>query len=131
MEWIYNDGGRSRYFKATKVGDCVCRSIAIASQRDYKEVYDLIRKVSKDTPRNGVKRNAIYMVMAILGAEWVPPMQIGSGCRVHLCSEELPGGRIVCNLSRHLVAVIDGVINDTYDPSRGGSRCVYGYWIFK
>jgi hypothetical protein len=20
------------------------------------------------------------------------------------------------------------VIHDTYDPSRGGNRCVYGYW---
>jgi len=26
------------------------------------------------------------------------------------------------------VAVIDGVINDTYDCSREGTRCVYGYW---
>jgi hypothetical protein len=25
--------------------------------------------------------------------------------------------------------VIDGVIHDTFDPSRGGTRCVYGYWI--
>jgi hypothetical protein len=31
-------------------------------------------------------------------------------------------------VSRHAVAVIDGVIHDTYDCSRGGKRCVYGYW---
>ena len=24
--------------------------------------------------------------------------------------------------------MIDGVIHDTYDPTRGGTRCVYGYW---
>jgi len=24
--------------------------------------------------------------------------------------------------------VLDGVIHDTHDPSRGGRRCVYGYW---
>jgi hypothetical protein len=24
--------------------------------------------------------------------------------------------------------VIDGVIHDTHDCSRGGTRCVYGYW---
>jgi hypothetical protein len=29
-----------------------------------------------------------------------------------------------------LCAVIDGVIHDTFNPSRGGSRCVYGYWVF-
>ena len=22
----------------------------------------------------------------------------------------------------------DGVVHDTYDPSRDGTRCVYGYW---
>ena len=55
-------------------------------------------------------------------------MQIGSGCKVHLRSDELPGGRLIVRTSRHLVAVIDGEIHDTYDPSREGTRCVYGYY---
>ena len=32
------------------------------------------------------------------------------------------------DLSRHMCAVIDGVIHDTYDPSRDGTRAVYGYY---
>ena len=40
-------------------------------------------------------------------------------------------GRLVVSLSRHWTAVIDGVIFDTHDPSRRGTRCVYGYWLFK
>jgi len=32
-------------------------------------------------------------------------------------------------VSKHLTAVIDGVMYDTHDPSRGGSRCVYGYYL--
>jgi hypothetical protein len=32
-------------------------------------------------------------------------------------------------VSKHYCAVIDGVIHDTSDPSRDGTRCVYGYWI--
>ncbi len=55
-------------------------------------------------------------------------MAIGSGCTVHLRIGELPAGRLVVSLSKHMTAVIDGVIHDTYDPSRGGTRCVYGYW---
>jgi hypothetical protein len=55
-------------------------------------------------------------------------MKIGSGCRVHLRERELPSGRLIVSVSRHMVAVIDGVIHDTHDPSRGGTRCVYGYW---
>jgi hypothetical protein len=55
-------------------------------------------------------------------------MQIGSGCTVHLSADELPSGRLVVSVSKHLTAVIDGVIHDTHDPSRRGTRCVYGYW---
>jgi hypothetical protein len=36
--------------------------------------------------------------------------------------------RLIVSVSKHLTAVIDGMIYDTHDPSRGGSRCVYGYY---
>ena len=66
--------------------------------------------------------------MQELGFVWTPTMQSGSGCQVHLVAEELPSGRLICKVSKHLVAVIDGVIHDTYDCSRDEQRCVYGYW---
>lgn len=31
--------------------------------------------------------------------------------------------------TKHSVAVIDGVVHDTYDSTREGNRCVYGYFI--
>ena len=127
----YNDGGRSKYFKAKGVGDCVVRSIAIATGRDYKEVYDDARKFLGYSPRNGIEHKDTKKVMAHFGGKWYATMTIGSGCRVHLKADELPQGRIVCNCSGHCVAVVDGVVNDIYDSSRGGTRCVYGYWIFK
>lgn len=126
----YNDGGRSRYFKAKKVGDCVVRAGAIASGRDYMEVYNLARQIAGETPRNGLKKRHCMRLMEALGGRWHPTMTIGSGCQVHLNADELPKGRIVCSCSRHLVAVIDGVINDTYEDDRDGKRCVYGYWTF-
>jgi hypothetical protein len=75
-----------------------------------------------------VRRLWFKEYVALLGFEWVPTMLIGSGCKVHLADGELPMGRLVVAVSKHYTAVIDGVIHDTYDPSRGGSRCVYGYW---
>ena len=66
--------------------------------------------------------------MKELGFEWVSVMGIGTGCTTHLKKEELPKGNLVCMLSKHAAAVIDGVINDTYDCSRNGTRCVYGYY---
>ena len=55
-------------------------------------------------------------------------MGIGTGCRVHVNPEELPKGRLILNLSRHLTTMIDGVVNDTYDCSREGTRCVYSFY---
>jgi hypothetical protein len=55
-------------------------------------------------------------------------MFIGSGCKVHLKKDELPSGNLIVRVSKHIVAVIDGVIHDLSDPSRSGTRCVYGYF---
>lgn len=55
-------------------------------------------------------------------------MKVGTGCRVHLRDGELPEGRLIVRVSGHLVAVINSVIHDTHDPSREGTRCVYGYF---
>jgi hypothetical protein len=49
-------------------------------------------------------------------------MAIGSGCKVHLRDGELPRGRLIVNVSKHMVAVIEGVIHDTHDPSRDGTQ---------
>lgn len=137
MRWQYNDGGRKEAGYRGNTGDCVCRAIAIATQKPYEEVYGLINSYAQrerrrdrkhSSAREGVYKATIKRVMAALGWKWVPTMQIGGGCRVHLADGELPMGRLVVSVSKHLVAVIDGVINDTHDCSRSGSRCVYGYY---
>lgn len=141
MEFNYNDGGRSKYFKG-QTGDCVCRAIAIANNMDYKEVYNLINEYAKrertgkrkrkiSNARKGVYKSTIKKVLKDLGWTWIPTMTIGSGCTTHLRKEELPTGTLIVNVSKHTTCIIDGVINDTYDCSRDGLRCVYGYYIKK
>ena len=140
--FVYNDGGREAAGYKGKAGDCVCRSIAIAAQLPYQQVYDRLaegnatqRKSKHAGKQSRSARDGIYThrkwfkdYMVELGFVWTPTMQIGSGCKVHLKADELPSGRLVCSLSKHLAAVIDGVVHDTYDCSRNGTRCVYGYW---
>lgn len=146
MKYQFNDGGREKAgFKGT-TGDCVVRSIAIATEKPYQEVYDAVfeagvtygdskrdkfaRHIRKKgaSPRDGVHKAVTRAYLTGIGWKWTPTMFIGQGCKVHLKAEELPSGRLVVSVSKHLVAVIDGVINDTYDCSRGETRCVYGYW---
>lgn len=132
LQFQFNDGGRHKYYKAKNVGDCVTRAIAIATKMDYKDVYNLIKRYTKDSPRNGVRKTIIKRIMKDLGYEWIPTMAISSGCTTHLAYGEIPMDKtIICSCSGHLVAVINGVVNDTYDCTRGASRCVYGYWIIK
>lgn len=139
MRFVQNDGGRAAAGFKGEAGDCVCRAIAIATGRPYAEVYEALnalgksertgkRKRSKSSARTGVYKPTIRRYMEFIGWTWHSTMAIGQGCKVHLRADELPAGRLVVSVSRHTVAVIDGVIHDTHDPSRGGSRCVYGYF---
>lgn len=138
MKYEYNDGGRSEAGYKGSTGDCVVRAISIASQKPYQQVYDLVnsyasneyksRVSKKSNARTGVRKSTIRKMMQELGFVWTPTMKVGSGCKVHLVESELPEGRLVVQVSKHITAVIDKVIHDTYDPSRDGTRCVYGYW---
>lgn len=156
MEFVYNDGGRAAAGFKGSTGDCVVRSIAIATGKPYREVYDALRDQLKakrgkhkyTTPRNGVQRKIYEPYLLSLGFKWTPTMKIGQGCKVHFVKEELPPGVLVVALSKHLTCVIDGVVNDTYNPQRGATtwyktgpdvteqavdhvspdRCVYGYY---
>ena len=168
MQHVFNDGGRFEAGYKGTTGDCVARSIAIATGKPYQEIYDALAKgnakqrVSKrqrikiqnnyaakglsfDTPEYKAyvksrtkKQTAAHGInttrqwfkdyMKSLGFVWVPTMKIGQGCTTHLTENELPSGRLVVAVSKHFTAVIDGVINDLYDCSRNGTRCVYGYY---
>lgn len=134
MEYIYNDGGRSKYFKG-KAEDCVCRAISIASNRDYKEVYNSLKK-ALGTPRNGVftTNKAFKDWMVANGFVWTPCSGIGVKTSVHFIEGELPKGRLVCSVAKHYVAVVDDKVYDTWD-SRYNSfneiRRIYGYWEYK
>jgi hypothetical protein len=122
-----------------KAGDCATRAIAIAAEKPYREVYDALnalgatertgkRKRGISNARTGVFKNTIRRYLESIGWHWHPTMRIGQGCKVHMRAGELPSGRLIVSLSRHSVAVIDGIIHDTHDCSRDGTRCVYGYF---
>lgn len=132
MNWVYDDGGRRDAGFRGDTGDCVIRAVAIATGQPYAEVYRDLSALQRAqrtmkrslkgarSVRNGTytKRKWFKDYMAGLGWRFVPTMEIGVGCRVHLHDGELPDGRLIVSLSRHYVAVIDQVIRDTFDPRR-------------
>lgn len=141
--FVENDGGRADAGYRGDAGDCVVRAIAIAEARPYREVYDEVHAAlhasgKKRSPRNGVPKDVWRPYLLARGWRWTPTVGIATGARVHLDAAELPAGRLIVRLSGHLVAVLDGVIHDTFDPRRPlwvsetgrfrETRCVYGYF---
>jgi len=135
MDWHYSDGGRAAAGFKGKAGDCATRAIAIATGKPYREVYDALAALhatgktggGKRTARNGISTEDAKRYMASLGWRWVPTMGIGTGCTMTL--NGLPYGSTVARVSKHYVAVIDGVAYDDHDSTREGKRCVYGYFV--
>jgi hypothetical protein len=146
LQLKFNDGGRAAAGYEGQTGDCVVRSIAIATGMSYQKVYDdlfqaneefrttsrtkLAKRLKQrnDSPRTGTHRVVLNKYLQKLGWKWTPTMFIGQGCKVHLKKEELPMGTLIVSCSKHLTVVIDGILNDVFDCSRNGTRCVYGYW---
>jgi hypothetical protein len=137
--FTYNDGGRNEAFGETArlefskhgVRDCVARSLAIVTGLPYEEIWDRCACVHlKDggsySANHGIHsgREAFKALAAELGLVWVQPVQ-GPFNKL-----DFPA-RAAVSMKGHFTAVIDGVINDTYNPTPGGRAHVYGYWMPK
>jgi len=153
MRFARTDGGRAQagFTENDKIGDCAVRAIAIATEIDYRVVYEelldiqdqmLAKKMRRVKNRkqyaayakalgtldHGVYKFVSHPYLLNLGWHWTATMAIGVGCKVHLTASELPAGRLIVKVSKHLTAVINGEIHDTFNPSRDGLRCVYGFY---
>lgn len=149
LSWVYDDGGREAAGFQGHTGDCAARAVAIVTGRGYQEVYDDLAafaaeheagrrargKRTPSHPRTGYHSDTLRAYLAERGWRWVPTMEVGTGTRVHLSDDLydeiafLGEVRVIVRLSRHYAAVAEGTIRDTHDPSREGTRAVYGYWI--
>ena len=141
FEIVISDGGRQEAGLKGQGGDCGVRAISHATGVEYSRAAEMIvqfaklertgkRKKKISNPRTGVYRQTMDRVLSSLGWTWQATMQVGSGCTVHLRPEEIPTdlGPLVVRVSRHFTCVKDGKVWDTYDCTREGTRCVYGYW---
>ena len=76
MNWVYDDGGRKAAGFRGKAGDCVTRSIAIATRLPYRQVYALLNEQARrelptgrrrSSSRNGIFRQTCQRVLEALG----------------------------------------------------------------
>jgi len=145
MPWVYNDAGYKGSGFRYKHGNGVIIALAIATGQRYVTVYneiyrrqcDFVRKTRSKRVKEkgaaiedaGVWPQVSKQYLLDLGWTWTPTMAIGSGTTMHLAYDELPDEvLLIASVSRNLVTVVNGIAQATHDPSRAGSRAVYGFW---
>lgn len=117
--FVFCDGGRGAAGFTGFVGDCVTRAIAIATGEMYRSVWDEVRKATGKYPGDGVtdrvwiplvKRRGFVEVKGVTGDQF-DPADYAEGVFILRIR---PAGRG----RTHLVAVINGMIFDTWDSGK-------------
>lgn len=129
MELHWHDGGRFSSGFVGLTGDCVVRSIAIATGINYRDVYHQIGKASEKTPRNGVP---VAVAKEYLGSrQW----RYTAGRNAPFDADMLPIGIVIVHLEAsgarrrgHFCTVIDHVVHDTWNPSDETDYVIAGFW---
>jgi hypothetical protein len=130
MPWTYDDGGRE-IAKSNCQFDCVTRACAIAMELPYQYITERLSAIAqrpfdddfcRAPQMRGSLRNIYEKFLTTHGWEWVP-------FETQIQTNELPKGRLIVRCyGTTLLAVVDGVLHDTYDSSRQGRRVIHGYF---
>jgi hypothetical protein len=127
MIYKFNDGGRANAGYKGNAGDCGARAMAIALNMDYEVAYKKLAEANKQcgfakSARNGLLKEVYESVLNAHGFVWhSAPKFVGRKAR----ASDMPKGAVIARQAGHYVAVIDGVVNDTWDCT---NKMVYGYW---
>jgi hypothetical protein len=133
MRYKKTDGGRLDAGFKGRGGDCVVRAIAIATNEPYIRVRRGLAELSSEmtggletSAANGVARPVSHTWLSNLGWETVITK------KSYLSDIPLKG-IYIASLPRHYVAVVNGVIHDTWDSSvsmktKCGSPVMEGYY---
>ena len=129
MEFIWSDGGRAACGYVGLTGDCVTRSIAIATGLAYRDVYQGLSKASDKTARHGITSDVYADLSSQPRLEEYLPLTV-------LRRRHLPRGVVIVafqadgrNRTAHLACVIDHTVYDTWNPMEDPAYRIVGYWI--
>ena len=116
--------------KGIKAGDCVVRSISLASEETWDNVYVGLCELGlklKDMPNN---KRVFEKYLQIKGYEKLkmPKHEDNTRYNVKELARELPHGNYIVSVANHLTCIIDGVIHDTWNCVH---KSVGNYWKVK
>lgn len=122
---LLDDSGRSKSTRPKQKNDCTVRAIALVRGMGYDEAYDLMaeegRKCSKGFDIvKWLKKQSWAKKMAFPAVKGERRMNPAKFC------ETYKEGKYICRVSKHVFAVIDGVVHDTFESRP--DRCIYTAW---
>ena len=126
-----HDGGRAEAGYKGTTGDCVVRATAIAlhhgqpTGKDYHRLYQVLAEAHHGVRgvrscRHGVAKKAYYPVLEALGFERIPLTSKAHGGKWLTFTEawERYQRSMMVQKAKHVLAIVDGVMLDTYDWRR-------------
>lgn len=135
MRFKFNDGGKAEACLGTaRCGDCVIRAAAIALGQGYRttksELNELLIEMTGGLERscnNGTPTPVLHRYLTDRG--WALELTP----KGYLNQYTFEGMTVIACLPRHYMAILDNVVNDTWDSrvsrrTKSGSQRLEGYY---
>lgn len=132
MKFVKSHGGREKYFsvkyKKNRTNDCVVRSIAHATNRDYLEVFKDLCELAVETGHYPSHPETHEKYLESIG--WIKrkPMRKSNG-RLYKINEIKCDRDLIISTRSHLTYLNGNDFDMTlYDTWNCGGRVAYSYW---
>ena len=116
INYQYNDGGRSAYYKGY-ARDCVVRATGIILRRDYKEVYKIMANANHKAGFRRSAREGIHK--RVYGSMWeqmgIIPVHLPLGPKPTYTEAHDEYGNCIVSTRGHVASIINGSLRDTFD----------------
>ena len=113
-----------RYYNANPykrhIDDCVIRSISLLTGKTWDETYDELSDMASD---DRLMFDSVEFVEDYLDDRYRRECHYSK--TVGEFANEYPSGKYAVTMNGHITAIINGIIYDTFDPSRRIMRCAW------
>jgi len=131
MKFIKNYGGRENYFstqfKKDNTNDCVIRAISIATEQDYKKVWNELFELACKTGFMPNDKKCFDTYLESLGWTKKSPLKYGNKkYKVKNVGQFFKGKNVIIHTTNHLTTLVDGDLNDIWDCREW---CANSYYV--
>ncbi len=102
------------------INDCTVRSLSILTNKSWEEMYDELADLASD---DGYMFDSVVFIEDYLDDRF--PRECHYSKTVGEFANEYPVGKYAVTMNGHITAIIDGIIYDTFDPSKRIMRCAW------